>query len=67
MFGRGGPGKSRISWIKNLRTWYAKTTTEVFRAAVNKVVITRMIANIQREEAHEEEENGLGKQFALII
>jgi hypothetical protein len=24
-----GPGKRRTSWLKNLRTWFSKTTTEL--------------------------------------
>lgn len=45
--GRRSPGRRRISWLKNLRTWFASTTTGLFRAAVNKVLIARMVANIQ--------------------
>jgi len=26
VFGKRGPGRKRISWLKNLRTWYSKTT-----------------------------------------
>jgi len=32
-----------------LKTWYLKTTTELFKAAVNKVIIARMVANIRNE------------------
>ena len=42
-----GPGRRRISWLKNLRTWFSTTTTGLFRAAVNKVQIAMMIANIR--------------------
>jgi len=49
VFGKRGPGRRRISWLKNLRTWYSKTTTERFKAAVNKVIIARMLANIRNE------------------
>lgn len=49
VYGKRGPGRRRISWLKNLRTWFSKTTTELFRAAVNKVIISRMIANIRNE------------------
>ncbi|XP_045461544.1 uncharacterized protein LOC123671622 [Harmonia axyridis] len=38
-------GRRRISWMKNLRTWYSTTTTSLFRSAVDKVKIARMIAN----------------------
>jgi hypothetical protein len=47
VLGARGPGRRRISWLKNLRTWFSKTTTELLRAAVNKVIIARMIANTE--------------------
>lgn len=47
--GKRGPGRRRISWLKNLRTWFNKTTTELFRLAVNKVMIARMVSNIRSE------------------
>lgn len=56
MFARSGPERRTISWLRNLRTWYGKTTTKLFRAAVDKVVIVRMIANTRSELALEEEE-----------
>jgi hypothetical protein len=31
------------------RTWFSKTTTELFRAAVNKIIIARMISNIRNK------------------
>jgi len=46
---REGPGRRRISWLKNLRTGYSKTTTELCKAAVNKVIRARMVANIRNE------------------
>lgn len=45
--GRRGPGRRRISWLKNLRTWFSMTTTDLFRTAINKVRIAMMIANIR--------------------
>uniref|UniRef100_A0A8D8MAZ5 Uncharacterized protein n=2 Tax=Cacopsylla melanoneura TaxID=428564 RepID=A0A8D8MAZ5_9HEMI len=45
--GKRGPGRRRISWLKNLRTWYNQTTSQLFRTAVNKVQIAIMIANIR--------------------
>lgn len=45
--GKRGPGRRRISWLRNLRTWFGKTSTELFRAAANKVIIANMIANIR--------------------
>jgi hypothetical protein len=38
----------------NMRRWFSKTTKELFRAAVNKI-IARMIANIQNEKVLKEE------------
>ncbi|RZF33636.1 hypothetical protein LSTR_LSTR007014, partial [Laodelphax striatellus] len=46
MLARRGVGKRRISWLKNLRVWYGLTTKELFRAAVDKVRIARMVANV---------------------
>lgn len=45
--GRRRPGRRRISWLKNLRTWFNTTTVGLFRAAVDKVRIAMMIANIR--------------------
>lgn len=45
--GKRGPGRRRISWLKNLRTWFNTTTIGLFRAATNKVKIAMMIANIR--------------------
>lgn len=51
--GKRGPGRKRISW---LRTWFSKTTAELFRAAVNEIIIARIVANNRNEYALEEEE-----------
>jgi Reverse transcriptase (RNA-dependent DNA polymerase) len=45
--GKRGPGRRRVSWLRNLRTWFGKTSAELFRAATNKVIIANMIANIR--------------------
>lgn len=42
VFGRKGVGRRRISWLKNLRNWFAMNPTQLFRAAVNKVMIVMM-------------------------
>lgn len=47
ILGRRGPGRRRISWLRNLRTWFGKTSAELFRACTNKVIIANMIANIR--------------------
>lgn len=45
--GRRGPGRRRISWIKNLRSWFNQSTKSLFRAAVDKVKIAIMLANVR--------------------
>ena len=45
--GARGVGRRRISWLKNLRTWFNQSTTQLFRAAVNKVRLANMISNIR--------------------
>ena len=45
--GRRKPGRRKTSWIKNLREWYGSSTSELFRAAVSKVQIAMMIANLR--------------------
>lgn len=47
IFGRRGPGRRRTSWLKNLRTWFQKSSLQLFRDAVDKVKIAIMIANIR--------------------
>ena len=47
VYGARGPGRRRISWLKNLRTWFNQSTTQLFKAAVSKVRIAIMIANIR--------------------
>lgn len=41
------PGRRRISWLANLRTWFNKSSAELFRIAINKVKIAMLIANIR--------------------
>ena len=45
--GKRGPGRRRISWLKNLRQWYNRSTRGLFRDAVNKVMVANMIANVR--------------------
>jgi hypothetical protein len=49
VLGERGPGRRRITRLKNLRTWFLKTTSELFKGAVDKVIIARMIVNIRNE------------------
>lgn len=50
------PGRRTIFWLKNLRTLFCKTTTGLFSAVLNKIMLARMIANIRNGQAPEEEE-----------
>lgn len=45
--GRRSAGRRRISWLANLRSWFRSSTTSLFRAAVSKVQVALMIANLQ--------------------
>uniref|UniRef100_A0A2A4JBK9 Reverse transcriptase domain-containing protein n=1 Tax=Heliothis virescens TaxID=7102 RepID=A0A2A4JBK9_HELVI len=45
--GRRTPGRRRTSWLKNLRTWFNLSTRSLFRAAVSKVKIALMIADLR--------------------
>lgn len=36
----------RISWMKNLRQWFNKSTRSLFRAIVDQVKIAIMLANV---------------------
>lgn len=45
--GKRGRGRRRTSWLKNLRQWFAQTSESLFRAAVNKIMIANMIANVR--------------------
>ena len=45
---RRGQGRRRTSWLKNIRQWTGMTTVHLFRAAVNRIMWTNMIANIHR-------------------
>uniref|UniRef100_A0A8D9FE12 Uncharacterized protein n=1 Tax=Cacopsylla melanoneura TaxID=428564 RepID=A0A8D9FE12_9HEMI len=46
------PGRRRISWLANLRTWFGKSSTQFFRIAVDKVRIAMMEEDdvIQKEK-----------------
>ncbi|GJQ86421.1 hypothetical protein Trydic_g10329 [Trypoxylus dichotomus] len=43
--GKRGPGQRTNPWLKNLAAWFSVTTTALFRAAANNVVIARMTIN----------------------
>lgn len=50
------PGRRRISWLKNLRTLFDKSSPQLFHIAANKVKIAIVIANIRNGQARQEEE-----------
>lgn len=52
--GKKEPNRRRISWLKNLKTWFRTTRTGLFRAVANTIMIAR-IANIRSGEVLEEE------------
>ena len=45
--GRRKPGRRKTSWLKNLRQWFNMSTRSLFRAAVNKVQLARMVADLR--------------------
>uniref|UniRef100_A0A2H1V1U0 SFRICE_035738 n=1 Tax=Spodoptera frugiperda TaxID=7108 RepID=A0A2H1V1U0_SPOFR len=45
--GKRPPGRRRTSWLKNLRTWFNMSTRSLFRAAVSRVKIALMIADLR--------------------
>ena len=47
VLGKRGVGRPRISWLRNLRTWFDMNTTDLFRTAVQKLKIACMISNIR--------------------
>jgi hypothetical protein len=47
IYGKRGPGKRRKSWLHNLREWYGKSSSELFRVATDRENIAGMVANIR--------------------
>lgn len=45
---RREPGRRRISWLANLRSWFNQSSTQLFRIAGDKVRIAMMVANVRR-------------------
>lgn len=43
-------GRRRHSWLKHLREWFNATNSHLFRAAVSKIRIALMIANLRNED-----------------
>ena len=49
--GKRSVGRRQNSWLKDLRRWYGRTSTEIFRAAASRIIIASWIANLRREKA----------------
>ena len=49
--GKRSVGRRQNSWLKDLRRWFGRTSTEIFRAAVSKTIIANWIANLRLETA----------------
>ena len=49
--GKRSVGRRRMSWLRNLREWFNCSSNHLFRAAVNKLKIIMMIANLRQETA----------------
>lgn len=45
--GKRSIGRRRLSWLRNLREWFQCSSIELFRAAVDKVKIARMLSNLR--------------------
>uniref|UniRef100_A0A8D8UV16 Craniofacial development protein 2 n=2 Tax=Cacopsylla melanoneura TaxID=428564 RepID=A0A8D8UV16_9HEMI len=51
IMGTRSVGRRRISWLKNLREWFNMSSADLFKAAVSKVRIAVMIANLRDGDA----------------
>lgn len=51
IMGKRSVGRRRISWLRNLRDWFNMSSAELFKAAVSKVKIAIMIANLRNGDA----------------
>jgi hypothetical protein len=40
-------GRSQISWLDNIKIWFNTSTIFLFKTAINKEQITKMIANVR--------------------
>ena len=47
IYGKRNIGRRRVSWLKNLRHRFECSNVQLFRAAVNRVRIAVMIANLR--------------------
>ena len=70
IYGKRGPGRRRISWLRNLRDWFGLSSLELFRRVVNKASIAMMIANCLERVWHVKKKNrkskNFGKNYPLI-
>ena len=49
--GKRSVERRRMSWLRNLKEWFNCSSNHLFRAAVNKLKIIMMIANLRQETA----------------
>jgi len=49
--GRRSVGRRQNSWLRDLRRWFDRSSTEIFRAAASKVIIAIWIADLRKETA----------------
>lgn len=49
--GKRSVGRRQNSWLKDLRRWLGRSSTEIFRAAVSRTILVNWIANLRRETA----------------
>ena len=47
--GKRSIGRRQNSWVKDLRRWFNRISTDIFRAAVSKVTISNWIVNLRKE------------------
>jgi len=47
IYGKRGPGRRRKSWLHNLKEWFGKSSSELFRVAIDRESIAGMVANIR--------------------
>lgn len=41
------PGRRRTSWLANLKTWFYKSSVELFQNATDRACVSMMIAKIR--------------------
>lgn len=51
IIGKRSIGRRRMSWLRNLREWFNCTSNDLFRAAVSKIKLVMMVANLRKKSA----------------